>query len=115
MLFQFNQFFKCIEFMNDDKPVICFWKDKKNLDSKFKHIIQRIRELSILNGDDMEKVVALKEYEKLIEAPLKAKIEEDKPKVDYFENFMNSNRLFTSTQVAKLYGLSSGQKLNKLL
>lgn len=39
-----------IEFMNDDKPVICFWKDKKNLDSKFKHIIQRIRELSILNG-----------------------------------------------------------------
>ena len=72
-------------------------------------------QLSILNGNDMEKVVALKEYEKLIEAPLKAKIEEDKPKVDYFENFMNSNKLFTSTQVAKLYGLSSGQKLNKLL
>lgn len=72
--------------------------------------------LKIVNAtSDVEQALAIKSFEKLIEAPLKAKIEEDKPKVDYFENFMNSNKLFTSTQVAKLYGLSSGQKLNKLL
>ena len=36
-------------------------------------------------------------------------------KTDYFEKFMSRNRLFTSTQVAKLYGISSAQKLNKML
>ena len=37
------------------------------------------------------------------------------PKADWFDKFLNSNGTFTSTQVAKLYGLSSAQKLNKLL
>ena len=39
-----------IEFMDDDNPVLCFWKGRDNFDDKFKNIIQRIRELAILNG-----------------------------------------------------------------
>lgn len=39
-----------IEFMTEENPVIYLWKDKKNVDNKMKNIIQRIRELAILNG-----------------------------------------------------------------
>lgn len=39
-----------IEFMTEENPVIYLWKDKNNLNNKMKNIIQRIRELSILNG-----------------------------------------------------------------
>ncbi|MBP5694070.1 MAG: hypothetical protein J6X03_01240, partial [Bacilli bacterium] len=39
-----------IEFMDDDNPVLCFWKGRDNFDDKFKNITQRIRELAILNG-----------------------------------------------------------------
>lgn len=39
-----------IEFMDDENPVLCFWKGRDNFDDKFKGIIQRIRELAILNG-----------------------------------------------------------------
>lgn len=39
-----------IKFMNDENSVIQIWKDKNTLDENMKHIIQRIRELSGLNG-----------------------------------------------------------------
>lgn len=39
-----------IKFMNDENSVIQIWKDKNALDENMKHIIQRIRELSGLNG-----------------------------------------------------------------
>ena len=39
-----------IEFMDDENPILCFWKGRDNFDDKFKGIIQRIRELAILNG-----------------------------------------------------------------
>lgn len=39
-----------IKFMNDENSVIQIWKDKNILDENMKHIIQRIRELSGLNG-----------------------------------------------------------------
>lgn len=39
-----------IKFMNDENSVIQIWKDKNILDENIKHIIQRIRELSGLNG-----------------------------------------------------------------
>ena len=38
-----------------------------------------------------------------------------KGKANWFNNFMCSDGLYTSTQVAKLFKLSSAQKLNKLL
>lgn len=39
-----------IKFMNDENSVIQIWKDKNTLNENMKHIIQRIRELSGLNG-----------------------------------------------------------------
>lgn len=39
-----------IEFMDDENPILCVWKNRETLDSGFKNIIQRIRELAILNG-----------------------------------------------------------------
>ena len=66
-------------------------------------------------NSDIEQALAIKKFENVVTKPLLTKIEEDEPKVDYFEKFMSSNRLFTSTQVAKLYGISSAKKLNKML
>lgn len=42
-------------------------------------------------------------------------IEEMQPKANYFDRFMNSEGYYSSTQVAKLYKISSAKKLNKLL
>lgn len=42
-------------------------------------------------------------------------IEEMKPKVNYFDTFMNSQGCYTSTQVAKLFKLPSARKLNTML
>jgi len=39
-----------IEMMTDDNPNLCFWKNRETLDDTFKQIIQRIREISVLNG-----------------------------------------------------------------
>jgi hypothetical protein len=39
-----------IEFMTDNNPVITLWKNKDNTSDNIKDIIQRIRELAILNG-----------------------------------------------------------------
>lgn len=70
--------------------------------------------LDIYNGGQ-EGIVASKELVKLEKKPLLEKIEKDKPKVDYFDDFMNSNGLYTSTQVAKLFKFKSAQQLNKVL
>lgn len=42
-------------------------------------------QLTILNGSDMEKVLALKEYEEVLVEPYKQVIEEQKPKVEFAE------------------------------
>ncbi|MGL5690287.1 MAG: BRO family protein, partial [Bacteroidales bacterium] len=42
-------------------------------------------------------------------------IEEQKPKVDIYDKLMATEFTYTSTQMSKAYGLSSAQKLNKLL
>lgn len=42
-------------------------------------------------------------------------IEEMQPKVNTFDEFMNAEGLYTSTQMAKLFKMSSAMKLNKLL
>ena len=36
-------------------------------------------------------------------------------KANWFDDFLNSNGCYSSTQVAKLFKLSSAQKLNKIL
>ena len=70
--------------------------------------------LDIYNGGQ-EGIVASKELAKLEKKPLLEKIEKDKPKVNYFDDFMNSNGLYTSTQVAKLFKFKSAQQFNKTL
>lgn len=70
--------------------------------------------LDIYNGGQ-EGIVASKELVKLEKKPLLEKIEKDKPKVNYFDDFMNSNGLYTSTQVAKLFKFKSAQQFNKTL
>ena len=42
-------------------------------------------------------------------------IAEMTPKASWFDEFINSNGLYTSTQVAKLFGYKSAQELNKKL
>lgn len=62
--------------------------------------------LDIVHGNsDIEQALVIKKFENIVTKVLFIKIEEIESKVDYFENFINSNRLFTSTQVAKLYGV----------
>lgn len=70
--------------------------------------------LDIYNGGQ-EGIVASKELVKLEKKPLLEKIEKDKPKVNCFDDFMNSNGLYTSTQVAKLFKFKSAQQFNKVL
>ena len=45
-----NNYNMMIEFMTEDNHTIYIWKDTKNLDKNMKNIIQRMRELAILNG-----------------------------------------------------------------
>lgn len=55
-------------------------------------------------------VIAQKTLEKKDEL-----IESLTPKANWYDDFMNSNGLYTSTQVAKLFKFKSAQQLNKVL
>ena len=76
---------------------------------------KQILQLQILNGDEMERIGALKEYGKILTQPLLNTIEEQKPRVNWFDKFMSSEGLYTSTQVAKVLHISSAKKLNAML
>lgn len=75
-------------------------------------------QLAILNGNDLERVSSLKEYETLVisEAtqPLIETLEVQAPKVEYHDTVLNSSKLITATDVAKDLGISA-RKLNHLL
>lgn len=70
--------------------------------------------LEIYNGGQSG-VLASKQLTELEKKPLLDKIEKQKPKVNWFDDFLNSEGTYNSTQVAKLFKLSSAQKLNKIL
>ena len=70
--------------------------------------------LDIYNGGQ-EGVIASKELVELEKKPLLETIEKQQPKVNTFDKFMNAEGLYTSTQMAKLFKMSSAMKLNKLL
>ena len=70
--------------------------------------------LDIYNGGQ-EGVIASKELVELEKKPLLDTIEKQQPKVNTFDKFMNAEGLYTSTQMAKLFKMSSAMKLNKLL
>ena len=76
-------------------------------------------QLAILNGDDITKVTALKEYETYLTQPLLDKIEEDKPKVTFADRVLKSKDNILVRQVAKIVsdeGFTIGEKklYNKL-
>ena len=60
-------------------------------------------------------ILASKQLTELEKKPLLEKIAEQKPKVNWFDDFLNSNGCYSSNQVAKLFKLGSAQKLNKML
>lgn len=76
---------------------------------------KQLLQLKILNGDDMERILALKEYEQVLTKPLKEKIEKDKPKVDVYERFINSEFTYTATALKGIFGFSSAVAMNKKL
>lgn len=76
---------------------------------------KQLLQLKILNGDELESAVALKEYEEMITKPLLEKIEEDKPKVDVYERFINSDFTYTATSLKGIFGFPSAVAMNKKL
>ena len=71
--------------------------------------------LKLFSKDPMEVAKAHEQLVELEKQPLLETIEIQKPKVNYFDTFMNSQGCYTSTQVAKLFKLSSARKLNTIL
>lgn len=76
-------------------------------------------QLQLFSDDEMEVVAAHKELLKLevqeATAPLLDTIEEQAPKVDKFERYMESDGTYNATNTAKLLNISSAQKFNNLL
>lgn len=71
--------------------------------------------LRVLHATDpMEKALALADFRDAIAAPLQAVIEEQKPKVTYYDVVMQSDDVVPITVIAKDYGLSA-RKLNSML
>lgn len=74
-------------------------------------------QLAILNGDDLERICALQEYEYVVvekaTKPLIEKIEKDKPKVTFANRVLKSNDNVLVRQVAKMVsdeGLVIGER-----
>lgn len=76
-------------------------------------------QLQLFSDDEMEVVAAHKELLKLevqeATAPLLDTIEEQAPKVDKFDRYMESDGTYNATNTAKLLNISSAQKFNNLL
>lgn len=83
---------------------------------------KQMLQLQILNGDEMERIGALKEYEGVITKPLIDTIEKQsdainelKPHAEYAERVLEDKKtLLTPTQIAKDFGMA-GKALNALL
>ena len=102
------------------KYLIQFEEKHKNQISNLTE--KQILQLQILNGDEMERIGALKQYEGVITKPLIDTIEKQsdainelKPHAEYAERVLEDNEaLLNPTQIAKDFGMS-GQGLNALL
>jgi Rha family phage regulatory protein len=71
--------------------------------------------LKIAEGKSAEeRVSGATEYASLVSKPLIDKIEEDKPKVTYYDDVLDTKSSMTTTQVAKSFGMTS-HKLNTYL
>lgn len=63
---------------------------------------KQLLQLKILNGDELESIGALREYEQMITKPLLEKIEEDKPLVDFAETISKTSDSISIGDFAKL-------------
>lgn len=114
---------KLVKIMDDDKSwdvhdklVDDYFNMKEQLKTMTPQLTPKEKlQLAILNGDEVERLIALKEYEDVITAPLIEVIETQAPKVDFFDSFMNTSTTFNSTQVAKVFNIRSARKLNEIL
>lgn len=70
--------------------------------------------LEIYNGGQSG-ILASKQLTELETKPLLEKIEEDKPKVDVYERFLNSDFTYTATALKGIFGFPSPQAMNKKL
>lgn len=70
--------------------------------------------LDIYNGGE-NGVLASKQLTELEKKPLIEKIEEDKPKVDVYERFINSEFTYSATALKGIFGFSSAVAMNKKL
>ena len=76
---------------------------------------KQLLQLKILNGDELESAIALKEYEQMITKPLIEKIEKDTPKVDYFDALVDRSLLTNFRDTAKELHIRQKDFINWLL
>lgn len=72
--------------------------------------------MSIVDApDDVTTALAVKNFENFVTAPLKAEIEELRPKSDYCDLVLTAKNTFSTSEVAGQLGLRSANVLNKFL
>lgn len=105
--------------MTGEKGILFTAKYVKRFNDMEKQLHQftdkQLLQLKILNGDELERILALKEYEQVLTKPLLDTIEENKPKVDVYERFINSDFTYTATALKGIFGFSSAVTMNKKL
>ena len=107
-----------IRYMNKFEEMEQYIKEQQVPQLTEKQMLQ----LQILNGDEMERIGALKQYEGVITKPLIDTIEKQsdainelKPHAEYAERVLEDKKTtLTPTQIAKDFGMA-GQGLNTLL
>lgn len=103
------------EFLNN------FVNEYFNMREQIKNQVPQISErdlalLAIINSkSDVDQALAIKHYEEVVTQPLIQTIEEQAPKVDKFDKYMESDGTYNPTNAAKQLGISSAQKFNSLL
>ena len=81
-----------IEFMTEDNSVISLWKDSNNTSEKMKNIIQRIRELAVLNGVSVQIRVYDNLDQRKIYNLIKSSIVVNNKEKEEMEESVNSNQ-----------------------
>lgn len=115
-LFSERGYAKLIKIMDDDKS----WEVHDKLVDDYFNLRDKVQQLPM---SPVEAYLAMSEEDRAIAYFTKVKedkekallLEQQAPKVSYFDKFIDTDTTFTSTQVAKVYGLSSARKLNTLL
>ena len=86
-----------IEMMDEENPILYFWKNRDTLDDSFKNIIQRIRELSILNGISVQIRVYdnldQRKIYNLIKSSIETKAQQKEEEEEMVESVNSNNEL----------------------